>query len=183
MLREALIALLREKDFDAISVQDITGRARVHRGTFYLHYRDKDELITQTMKEMLAELAKEMDPPQGALQMPSADTVTRWFQHASAHAELYHIMLGRSGMRAFATQMRGYIEKLMAPQLEAEARARDNPIPVAIQSRFLASAHMGVMEWWLERGQPLYSAEEMGQWLLALTGSVLHEPVSLPRPR
>ena len=39
-LRGALMALIEEKGFDAISVQDITERARLNRATFYLHYRD-----------------------------------------------------------------------------------------------------------------------------------------------
>ncbi len=37
-LKEALTRLLREKDFEAISVSDITKEAGVNRGTFYLHH-------------------------------------------------------------------------------------------------------------------------------------------------
>ena len=40
-LKAALTRLLREKDFEAISVSDITREAGVNRGTFYLHYIDK----------------------------------------------------------------------------------------------------------------------------------------------
>lgn len=53
LLREALLGLLREKRFDTITVQEVTERAQVSRGAFYLHYRDKDDLLTQSTKEML----------------------------------------------------------------------------------------------------------------------------------
>jgi len=40
-IREALVALIEEKGFDALTVKDIATRANINRGTFYLHYKDK----------------------------------------------------------------------------------------------------------------------------------------------
>ena len=42
---QAFDELLREKGFESISVQDITERARIHRGTFYTHFQDKYALL------------------------------------------------------------------------------------------------------------------------------------------
>jgi len=50
MLLEALGKLLREKEFDDISVQDIADEASLNRATFYLHYADKNALL-QAMTE------------------------------------------------------------------------------------------------------------------------------------
>lgn len=52
-LKEALTRLLREKDFEAISVSDITKEAGVNRGTFYLHYVDKFDMMDQLIDEIL----------------------------------------------------------------------------------------------------------------------------------
>lgn len=46
-IRDALITLIEEKGFDAVSVINITSRADINRGTFYLHYRDKYDLLEQ----------------------------------------------------------------------------------------------------------------------------------------
>ena len=40
LLKQALAQLMDEKEFKDITVRDITERADLNRGTFYLHYRD-----------------------------------------------------------------------------------------------------------------------------------------------
>ena len=52
-LKAALTRLLREKDFEAISVSDITKEAGVNRGTFYLHYVDKFDMMDKLIDEIL----------------------------------------------------------------------------------------------------------------------------------
>ena len=65
-LKEALTRLLREKDFEAISVSDIAREAGVNRGTFYLHYVDKfdmmDKLIDEILQNILTLLKEEALP-------------------------------------------------------------------------------------------------------------------------
>jgi AcrR family transcriptional regulator len=45
MLMDSLAKLLMKKDFEDISVQDIADEATLNRGTFYLHYPDKNALL------------------------------------------------------------------------------------------------------------------------------------------
>ncbi|MHB8629327.1 MAG: TetR/AcrR family transcriptional regulator [Aggregatilineales bacterium] len=44
-LRTALVALIKEKDYDTIQILDITNRADTAKVTFYRHYKNKDELL------------------------------------------------------------------------------------------------------------------------------------------
>ena len=44
-LGDALVELMQEKPFAAITVQHVIDRANVGRSTFYAHYRDKDDLF------------------------------------------------------------------------------------------------------------------------------------------
>ena len=50
MLMDALVKLLRKKEFEDISVQEIADEATLNRATFYLHYPDKNALL-QAMTE------------------------------------------------------------------------------------------------------------------------------------
>ena len=54
-LRTALLELIKEKDYDAISIEEITERANVGRATFYLHYKDKEDLLLEEFSEMANE--------------------------------------------------------------------------------------------------------------------------------
>jgi AcrR family transcriptional regulator len=45
MLTEALVRLLAQKEFEDISIQEITDEATLNRATFYLHYPDKNALL------------------------------------------------------------------------------------------------------------------------------------------
>src|SRR5712691_3374816 len=53
LLHEALNSLIHEKDYDSIVVKEILDRANVGRSTFYMHFRDKDELLVTGMGDML----------------------------------------------------------------------------------------------------------------------------------
>lgn len=51
LLQDAMRALVHEKSFGAISVQDVTERATVNRATFYAHYPDKQALMIAVLQE------------------------------------------------------------------------------------------------------------------------------------
>ena len=58
-LEEAFSELLHEKDFQSISVQDITERAGINRATFYAHFPDKFALFEfKIRQEFRAEIEK-----------------------------------------------------------------------------------------------------------------------------
>jgi AcrR family transcriptional regulator len=53
LLSNALVALMQEKSIDKITVQEVLDRATVGRSTFYLHYRDKDDLFLCVLEDGL----------------------------------------------------------------------------------------------------------------------------------
>lgn len=46
---EALLSLLLEKDFEYVTVKDICTRAGVNRSTFYLHYENTADLLSEAV--------------------------------------------------------------------------------------------------------------------------------------
>jgi AcrR family transcriptional regulator len=52
-LQKALIELIREREYDDITIQDIVVRANIGRTTFYLHYNNKDELFMSCHEAIL----------------------------------------------------------------------------------------------------------------------------------
>ncbi|MFP3359267.1 TetR/AcrR family transcriptional regulator, partial [Planococcus sp. SIMBA_143] len=56
LLQGSFIHLMSVKEYEKITIADITTEATVNRATFYLHYQDKEELLLQTVDEMLRQL-------------------------------------------------------------------------------------------------------------------------------
>ena len=50
LMNEALLSLLEKKPFDFITVTDITKKAGVNRSTFYLHYENIDDLLSECIE-------------------------------------------------------------------------------------------------------------------------------------
>ncbi|WP_326008019.1 TetR/AcrR family transcriptional regulator [Staphylococcus haemolyticus] len=48
-----MITLLNVKSYDDISIKDICDESGISRGTFYQHYRDKDDFLFQYQKVMM----------------------------------------------------------------------------------------------------------------------------------
>ena len=55
MLKESLLALMQEKKFQEISARDVTERADLNRGTFYLHYPDTQALLESIIVDIISE--------------------------------------------------------------------------------------------------------------------------------
>src|SRR5689334_1260614 len=53
-LGDALVDLMQERPFDAITVQAVLDRAGVSRSTFYEHFRDKDDLFLSDVDDFFA---------------------------------------------------------------------------------------------------------------------------------
>jgi AcrR family transcriptional regulator len=59
-LGDALVALMHEKKFDEITVQDLLDRAGVGRSTFYAHYRDKQDLFLSDVEDFFESFSKSL---------------------------------------------------------------------------------------------------------------------------
>jgi AcrR family transcriptional regulator len=58
ILRDTLIELMHEKNLEKITVKDLTERADLNRGTFYLHYSDIYDLLEKSENEALKEITQ-----------------------------------------------------------------------------------------------------------------------------
>ena len=59
-LFSSLLDLMREKQFEEIKVNDICSKALVNRSTFYSHYQDKYELLSDCINNLKLSLTNEL---------------------------------------------------------------------------------------------------------------------------
>ncbi|HZR41333.1 MAG TPA: TetR/AcrR family transcriptional regulator, partial [Ktedonobacteraceae bacterium] len=116
-LQEAMIELITEKGFDAITVGDIAERAMINRATFYRHYQDKYDLVARIFEETANQLVENTKPfPKDTRHFDSENPPEIWmqlFEHVAEHARLYRAMLGKNGSSWFAARMREHAIKLI----------------------------------------------------------------------
>src|SRR5574341_140916 len=72
-LREALMQLIKEKGYDSISVEEITQKANIGRATFYLHYKDKEDLLIDEFSELANERARTLSGIPFSAWLPNAE--------------------------------------------------------------------------------------------------------------
>src|SRR5215468_3821596 len=66
LLRQALMELMPEKGFQAITVQDIVDRAMINRGTFYEHFADKYALLEHSLRDLFSQTLNNRIPDEAA---------------------------------------------------------------------------------------------------------------------
>ncbi len=172
-LQEAMIELITEKGFDAITVGDIAERAMINRATFYRHYQDKYDLVAKIFEETANELVENMKPfRKGMGQSETENPPEIWiqfFEHVAEHARLYRAMLGKNGSSWFAARMREHVIKIM---LEQERRWRqqmepsqpiDPAMPQELPGMQLSHVLIGTIVWWLE-SEKSYTPRQMATW-------------------
>ena len=157
LLREALVSLILEKDYDSIIVQDILDRANVGRSTFYLHYEDKDHLLMAGFSDLRENLSGALKASPPILGNPS-ENLLRFslfmFEHAYGHIAMYRALAPKRGafiLQALQETLAGFIEEQATPLF----KKKGGPIPFDLFVHFLASSFISVMSWWIEQKKPV----------------------------
>lgn len=187
LLFDALMELINEKSFADITLEDITKRADVARTTFYLHYKDKDELLldgTRAMYDDLLMQYKDFTPPQADEPDPFMDDATD-FEHVARYADFYRVMLGPNGSQKFLIGILNYLPKLFQPGIShALFPEKDNfRMPKELAAYFLAGAEIGVMTWWLHQNKMEFSPQDMARMANLLCMYGMNWACGLDRPQ
>lgn len=172
LLRDALFALMLEKGFEAVTIEEITGRADLGRTTFYLHYRDKEDLLMESLSELVNDLIEQLASLPGPTarlnenggEAYAAPAVRLAFEHVAQNADIYRLILRGEGTYSANQRVRELVSRAIASlfsTLEAREHVRFQPqVPMEIFLQFVAGSWMGLTSWWLENRLPL-PAEQM----------------------
>jgi AcrR family transcriptional regulator len=170
LLTAALVELMFEKRFDAISVQDILDRADIGRSTFYGHFSSKEALLYSSLGDMLHGLELHMaeegesqgagDSQDGGLVLlPSLGL----FRHVKQHQRLYRALFSSSSLEPMTQTLQQQLAQIVERNLGARATvspARPPAVPLPILADFVAGAFLTLLRSWLE-GNDAYTPEQV----------------------
>jgi AcrR family transcriptional regulator len=176
LLREALIALIEERGFEALTIGELTERAMVSRAAFYRNYQDKYDLVEQIFEEAMSALLSAV----GELgQEHPAEAWVKFFEHIAQYERFYRALLGRKGSPWFARKMRASLAGLVKKRgslphgTNSSTRSAhtfsDEFVPNLVSAMFVEA-----IIWWLEQERP-YSSKEMATRTALLASAVFKE--------
>ena len=160
LVSSAMMELLLEKRYDAITVQDLLDRAGIGRSTFYAHYFDKEDVLASIAEQMLETFGQQLsqrDVGQGIV--PGLEL----FRHVYLHPQRQHfqaMLRGRAGELLWGTGQALLSRNIEQALASACAGRRSPSVPLAVVAQYLAGAFVNLFKWWLEAEMP-YAPEQM----------------------
>lgn len=162
-LREALVALMLEKGYDAITVQDILDRANMGRSTFYAHFRDKEDLLLSGFQALFDGFQQEYHQKSSASTDPAQagkELSLFFFRHAGSHRGLFKAMIGQQGGKIILDHSQKYLTQFIRDHLITQLADRKETLPVDLLAHYIATSYLSLLSWWLDHDLP-YTAEQM----------------------
>lgn len=154
-LLRALITLMQEKGYAAVTVEDICREANVGRSTFYAHFTSKDDLNRtahdRTLRRQLLDRQRRAHA-EGAAKEAAFRFALDFIEHAGDHLDLYRALVAKGGSEVTLSMMRSMLVELVRIELAvqnnktADAQARE----FAVQ--FTVGGLLAMLTYWLDNG-------------------------------
>ncbi|WP_010274353.1 TetR/AcrR family transcriptional regulator [Paenibacillus senegalensis] len=163
LLQEALLDLIVEKGYEAVTVQDLSVRANIGRSTFYFHYEDKEKLLLDCIDQLLSFLQE---------QKPGSDEVEgggirfrfslAMLQHVQGHRKVYAAVVGKQG-----TAVLYHMKQMLQSIIEDEIRQWRGAgvlkeLPDGVLVTYILGSFWTLLHWWMEQGTP-YTAHQLDE--------------------
>lgn len=150
-IEKSMVTLLNVKSYDDISIKDICDESGISRGTFYQHYRDKDDFLFQYQKAMMKKGKRRLTQIQ-------FEERRQFFEHALNfwinEGELLLLLLRDNGAyivhQAIKKNLQQNIEVRLVPIMNTQALTNKEKYFLII---FMSNAVLGVLQDWVQRGR------------------------------
>jgi AcrR family transcriptional regulator len=150
-LGSAFVALIHEKPIEDVTVQNVLDRASVGRSTFYLHFRDKNDLLLSQLEEFLETMSTDL-----SVRKEVSDRVVpvaELFAHIENQREIYRILADAGRLNDFFDLAQTYFSRGIEDRLRESKRLPKIPQgELGARASALAGSLLSLLRWWLDRG-------------------------------
>jgi len=166
-LKDAAMSLLLEMGYEAMTIQHITDRADLGRGTFYLHFKDKGDVVWALIKDGIDTADRNAHQRMGIMDYSNSEYFgyINMFQHANQNKALYRVMLGSQGSSMLTSRVQDYMAGELEQDMQKLPIYREyKGVPDKVVAQIITGAVVRSIIWWLETPNE-YSPEEMAAML------------------
>jgi AcrR family transcriptional regulator len=161
-LGDALFALILEKPIEEVTVQDVLDRASVGRSTFYLHFRDKNDLLLSQLERFLEHMSTVLSVnKEKSLRVAP---IAEMFDHLDQQRKLYRILGDAGRLNDFFDLGQDYFARGIEQRLIESGRlSKLSKSELAARANALAGSLLSLLRWWLDRSEkePAAKMDEM----------------------
>jgi AcrR family transcriptional regulator len=172
LMNEALLALIVEKGYEAVTVQDILDRADIGRSTFYAHYRDKDDLLlsgVEHLRTLFEQQQQSLLAAKHGKDAPEFNMILEVFRHTAEHHKLYKAFAGKQSGEMILKYLHKYLYNMFIGPHKALMQNRKNPpVSVELTTHWIVTSLLSLVVWWLDNNMP-YTPERMDEIFRQLT--------------
>lgn len=171
-IRDAFFDLYATKKIERISIKEITEKAQLNRGTFYVYYKDIYDLLEKTEDELIEELVIKL---KGIITMILREANIQPFlppiEFYERYSRFLRVLLGVNGDPNFIFKIKTIIKKTLRELLEKENIPHIENMEYVIE--YISSAQIGIISFWLQNNMVL-PVKDLGELIKMIT---LHGPV------
>jgi AcrR family transcriptional regulator len=150
-IKKAFLQLMNEKNFEDITIQDISDRADVNRTTVYLHYLDKYDLLDKLIDEHINKL-KEMND--WACEKEWLDATLIFYKYFETNYLFFSTMLAsKSAAVSFRSKFLKYVMEGFKDEVH-KTNGKNEGLSEYVIVKFAGNAYVGILESWLKEGMP-----------------------------
>lgn len=162
-IRNAFFELYGEKKIDRISIKEITDRAQLNRGTFYVYYKDIYDLLEKTEDELIAELVVKLrDLIPRIIREENINPFLPPLEFYQRYSKFLKILLGANGDPNFIHKIKTILKKTIRELLQKEQIPEVENLEYVME--FLSSGMIGIISHWLANDMGL-SIEVLGEMI------------------
>ncbi len=159
LIQTSFMNILEKKPFVSITIADITKEAQINRGTFYIHYKDKFDLLDKVEEQLFEDLGNHIDELQtnytsnNTFVKGQAQLAEALFSSIKKHSPLLKILLNNHGRAGFHRRFRDTFSEKVRLNLEKNESINENlKVPMEYFLSFITSAFLGLIEQWVLNG-------------------------------
>ncbi len=170
LVHSALMELMLEKRYEAITVRDILDRAGIGSSTFYTHYYDKEDVHTDLVEQMLQWLLHSLSQKSAKQEILPSLALFQHIEEHSQHVRFQALVRGHAEEKMWE-MLRAMLSRNIEQALaSASAEKRSSSFPLPVVDQYLAGAFLNLLKWWIEAEMP-YSPKQMDEMFQQLAFS------------
>lgn len=166
-LKDALIGLMKKKEFNKITITDIVNLADLNRGTFYKHYQSTEELLNDLIDNVIEGLVTSYREPYLQTEKFNIGDLTtsniKIFEHVASYSDFYTNIINSNVLPGFQNKICNVLKQLAQNDLEVVTHT-NKKINIDLFSSYNAYAIFGLIVEWVKgdfKHSPIYMAEQL----------------------